>query len=497
MTISIMKLLFLPTILLLCGLAVGANQHSKSNDEDEPKQILDDRPNIVLILADDLGYNDLGFTGSPDITTPNIDQLAEEGVVFNNGYVTHPYCGPSRAGILIGRYQARFGMESNMDHTPFDPHHGLPVDERTFASRLQEVGYRTGMVGKWHLGSHENFHPLNRGFDYFYGFLGGGHDYFPESVEIGTDTYEVPMQENRKLGIFEDYLTTEISNHRAKFIRENRESPFLLYVAYNAPHGPLQAPEEVLDKYAHIADTDRRTYLAMIDVMDQGVGTLISSLKETGQFDNTLIFFLSDNGGPYPEEWCPDLDYASNFPFRRGKVALTEGGIHVPFIAHWPAQIRGGSSLNGLVSALDIAATSVAIGGAETDSNLEGVNLLPYLTGDTIGSPHSTLYWRLFEQDNLWAVRTEQYKYFHQPLPNVGLSFFDMESDPYEANNLAGSRPVEQAELANLWNSWNANNINNIQPPYYEYKGLIKQQYKYFNDSLVQASSDRGSYMVE
>lgn len=489
--------IFIFYITLLISLITGCSKLTQPVVAQSKTTTKADRPNIVVILADDLGYNDLGFTGSKDVKTPVVDALAKNGVIFKNGYVTHPYCGPSRAGILTGRYQARFGMESNIDHAPFDPHHGIPVSEKTFAERLQEVGYKTGLVGKWHLGSHANFHPLNRGFDYHYGFLGGGHDYFPSSVEIGTDPYKVPMQENKKVGKFTEYLTTEISKHGVKFIKENQEAPYLLYVNYNAPHGPLQAPEELLKKYAHIEDRDRRTYIAMVDAMDQGIGLIVAALKETGDFDNTLLFFLSDNGGPFPEEWCPDLDYANNYPFRRGKVALTEGGIHVPFIAHWPNKIKQGVTFDGLVSALDIAATSVAISGAKTDSLLEGVNLIPYLTGDKKGSPHKALFWRLFEQDHLWAVRTEQHKYFHQPLPNVGLSFFDMKNDPYEKNNLVGKRLNQQRELATLWNEWNSENINNIHPPYYEYKGLIKKQYDSINDSLEQVARKRKVYVVE
>lgn len=492
-----MKFRFSGISILLAILFIGLISLTFPNHNQTENSKTNIRPNIIVILADDLGYNDLGFTGSKDIKTPVIDALANNGVIFKNGYVTHPYCGPSRAGLLVGRYQARFGMESNLDHAPFDPHHGIPVSEKIFAERLQAVGYKTGMVGKWHLGSHSNFHPLNRGFDYFYGFLGGGHDYFPESVEIGTDPYKVPMQENRKVGEFSNYLTTEISKHGAKFIKENKENPYLLYVAYNAPHGPLQAPQDLLDKYAHIEDSDRRTYLAMVDAMDQGIGLIVEALKETETFNNTLIFFLSDNGGPYPESWCPDLDYANNYPFRRGKVALTEGGIHVPFIAHWPDKIKKGSTFDGLVSSLDIAATAVAISDAQTDSLLEGVNLLPYWTGDKTDSPHKALFWRLFEQDHLWAVRTENYKYFHQPLPNLGLSFFDLKKDPYEKENLVGNRLNEQEDLAKLWNEWNTQNINNIHPPYYDYKGLIKKQYYIFNDSLVKAANDRKTYTVK
>lgn len=466
------------------------NNQTVNNSADTP-------PNIIVILADDLGYNDLGFTGSKDIKTPVIDGLAENGMIFKNGYVTHPYCGPVRAGILVGRHQARFGMESNLDHLPFNPHHGMSTEEKTFPQRLKEVGYTTGMVGKWHLGSHDKFHPNNRGFDYFYGFLGGAHHYFPDMVEIGTDPYKAPMQENKKLGEFNDYLTYDLSKHGIKFIQENQDNPYLLYVSYNAPHGPLEAPDDLLEKYKHIQDKDRRTYLAMVDAMDKGIGMLVDELKKNGQFDNTLIFFLSDNGGPYPEDWCKDLDYTNNSPFRRGKVALTEGGIHVPFIAHWPAKIKGGITFDGLVSSLDIAATSVAISGAESDELLEGVNLEPYFIGKKTDSPHKALFWRLYEQDNLWAVRTENYKYMHQPLPTVGLCFFDMKNDPYEKENIVGQMPEKQKELATLWNEWNAKNINNINPAYYEYKPLMKNSYNQLHDSLVNAAQKRKIYLVE
>ncbi|WP_016953864.1 sulfatase [Catenovulum agarivorans] len=456
------------------------------------------KPNIVVILADDLGYRDVGFTGAKDIKTPNIDKLAHNGVIFNNGYVTHPYCGPSRAGLLTGRHQARFGMENNVSYSPDDKHMGLPLTEKTFAKRLQEVGYKTAIFGKWHLGGAPHFQPNKRGFDYFYGFLDGGHQYMPGEVHIGTDGYWLPIMRNTGVAEFDEYLTTALSKDAVKFIEQAQDNPFMIYMSYNAPHTPLQAPEKTIAKYKHIQDKERRIYAAMIDEMDQGIGLLVDALKRTNQLENTLIFFLSDNGGVYPEEWLPTFDWSDNSPFRRGKVALLEGGIHVPFIAHWPAKIKQGFEFDGLVSALDIAATSVAIAGADaSDGLLEGVNLEPYMTQQKTDSPHQALYWRLEEADHIWAVRTESAKYMNQPLPNVGRSFFDMVNDPYEQNNIVDQEPQQQAELAKLWNQWNSKNINNILLQSWEYKKARDDFYNQLFEKNKADAKDRAVYNVE
>tara|TARA_R110002012_G_scaffold278000_2_gene465559 strand:- start:407 stop:1939 length:1533 start_codon:yes stop_codon:yes gene_type:complete len=454
--------LFSLLFVALCLAGIVFSSDLAAQTKKTHKLVAKERPNIVVILADDLGYADLGFTGSKEIFTPNIDALANNGVVFKNGYVTHPYCGPSRAGLLTGRYQARFGMEVNAAHSPDDPYMGLPVEELTFAKRMQQAGYKTAVMGKWHMGSHPNFHPNNRGFDEFFGFLGGGHDYFPESVKVSSAEYSIALSRNGKPAQLNEYLTTAISKEAARFVSAT-EQPFMMYVAYNAPHSPLQATEQDLAKYQHIADLDRRTYAAMIDSMDQGVGRIVAALKQSEKLHNTLIFFLSDNGGVYPEEWMPDSDWANNAPFRRGKVSLTEGGVHVPFIAHWPAGFSLKSEYAGLVSSLDIAATSLALARADvSQAKLDGVNLLPHINGENPASPHPALFWRLEEASDLWAVRTPEFKYLNQPLPGVGKSFFDMQTDPYESHNLNGAMPKEQSELATLWNEWNKHNEQNI-----------------------------------
>lgn len=429
-----------------------------------------EKPNFLIILADDLGYQDVGFTGSKEIFTPRLDALAAGGVVVENGYVTHPYCGPSRAGLLTGRYQARFGMEINFTYSPYDQHSGLPRDEKTFGDRLQSAGYRTGLIGKWHLGASEPHHPNQRGFDYFYGFLSGGHSYFPQNVTTyfplqlpdGRPHYSanegsfLPLTRNNQAAEFDEYLTTALSRDAAKFVKES-DKPFCLYLAYNAPHAPYQAPKETIAKYEHIQGKNRRIYAAMIDEMDRGIGMVVDALKETGKFENTVIFFLSDNGGVRVEKGKEPI--ANNAPFKSGKGSMHEGGSHVPFLVHWSAGIPEGQSFDGLVSSLDIAATAVALAGGDTSGHaLEGVNLVPYLTGDQRGTPHDALYWRRVNGAG-WAVRTPTGKYLSEKHDTGIAKLYDMASDPYESVDLMGRAPELQAELAALWNAWNAGNV--------------------------------------
>ncbi|MFD2255243.1 sulfatase [Luteolibacter algae] len=453
-----------------------------------------EKPNILVILADDLGYGDVGFTGAKDIRTPNLDKLAANGISCTNAYVTHAYCGPSRAGLITGRYQARFGLEINLTNSPFDTHSGLPLSEKTFATRLKKANYRTGIIGKWHLGAAPPFHPNERGFDYFYGFLSGGHSYFPSSVTTtrplttpdGDPIYtanegsDLPLSRNNKNAEFEEYLTTALSKDAVKFVKKGTE-PFCLYLAYNAPHQPLQAPEEIIAKYSHIEDKNRRVYAAIIDEMDCGIGMIVAALKESGKFENTLIFFLSDNGASMKYGKTDRENYSSSGPFRDGKGSMREGGSHVPYIVHWPAKLKNPGKFDGLVSSLDIAATAVALGGGDTSGEkLEGVNLIPYLTGETTGSPHSALFWRE-NNGKAWAVRTENSKFLMQSNKK---ELYDMSADPYEKNNILEQQPERRAELAKLWNEWNAGNKANeyLQAEAYQrarlkfYEDLRKQQ---------------------
>ncbi|MEM9918905.1 MAG: sulfatase-like hydrolase/transferase [Bacteroidota bacterium] len=469
----------------------------------------DERPNVIVILADDLGYADVGFTGCEDIKTPRIDALAESGIVCTNAYVTHPYCGPSRAAILTGRYQARFGMEINPTNSPFDLHMGLPLEEKTFGQRLKEVGYQTAIVGKWHMGAAPPYHPNNRGFEHFYGFLSGGHSYFPSGVDAisplvdknGNPRYSAnegdhkPLWRNNGAGAFKEYLTTALSRDAAQFVKSS-EKPFLLYLAYNAPHQPLEAPRETIDKYRHIKNKSRRTYAAMIDKMDEGIGMVIDALKESGKFDNTLIFFLSDNGGDRKiAPWQLEL-FANNHPFKKGKGSLYEGGIHVPFFIHWPKAIKTPGTFDGLVSAVDIAATAYAIAGVQTtNAQLDGVDLMPYLKKEKEGTPHDAIYWRENE-GTLWAVRTKDTKLFvdkngAQPL------LFDMAIDPYEDHNIVDEAPEKRAQLAKLWNDWNAQNKPLLWLQSTDYQKRRLQMYDELHQQMLDQASKRQPRVVE
>ena len=468
------------------------------------------KPNFLVILADDLGYGDVGFTGSKEIFTPRLDELAKDGMVFKNGYVTHPYCGPSRAGLMAGRYQARFGLEINLTYSPYDLHSGFPLTEKTVAERLKPAGYRTGIIGKWHLGASEPFHPNRRGFDHFYGFLSGGHDYFPDSVtttfplllENGTPHYSanegcyLPLSLNNGVGEFNEYLTTALSRDAANFVKESAQ-PFFLYLAYNAPHGPLQAPKETIDKYKHIKNKQRRTYAAMIDEMDQGIGMVVDALKECGKFDNTLIFFLSDNGGVTPKPGHENENWADNTPFRKGKGSMLEGGSHVPFIIHWPKGIKNPGTFDGLVSSLDIAATAVALAGGDTSGHaLEGVNLAPYMAGQKSGSPHAALFWRIKDGVS-WCVRTPKAKYLQENWGGNETQLYDMVNDPYEANNIVGKAPEKRAELARLWNDWNSGNTANVLLQAGDYQKKRLQMYEDLHRQLQEKAKKTKPVVIQ
>lgn len=451
-----------------------------------PEVSAETRPNVLVILADDLGYADTGFTGSTEIFTPRLDALAAGGVLFENGYVSHPVCGPMRAGFITGRHQARFGFEGNPAFSPFDLAMGLPLDEVTIGDRMKSAGYRTGIIGKWHLGAAEPFHPNNRGFDYFYGFLGGGHTYWPENVTthhplltrdgsrphyMANESSLHPLLRNMNAAEFDEYLTFALSRDAARFVNDSDETPFFLYLAYNAPHTPLEAPEDLIEKYAHIEHRNRRIYAAMIDAMDQGIGMIVDALKESGRFENTLIFFLSDNGGVFARTPGDRADWADNSPFRAGKGSMLEGGIRIPFIAHWPAGIPAGQRFDGLVSSLDISATAAALAGApETGPVMDGVNVIPFLTGEKSGSPHDALFWRMTSPD-AWAIRTAEAKFLLENWGATEPELFDMLNDPTERNNLVHQRPEWRRALAQRWNDWNTDNHpGNIIPPVGRYQ---------------------------
>ncbi|MFC3121567.1 sulfatase-like hydrolase/transferase [Agaribacter flavus] len=444
----------------------------------------DERPNIILIMADDMGYADAGFTGSNDINTPNLDALAANGVIFEQAYVTHPFCGPSRAGIMAGRHQARFGFESNPAFDRANTVMGIDQKEKLFPARLQDVGYKTALIGKWHLGASEVFHPNNRGFDYFYGFLGGGHDYFRiDMTEPVDEGYLDGLMRNGQPAGFDGYLTTALSRDAVSFIKQHvndsKAQPFFLFLSYNAPHGPLQAPAEDIQRHSHIENNKRRVYAAMVDVMDRGIGEIVSTLKETQQLENTLVFFLSDNGGPIPTERHPYAgNGSSNAPFKAGKGSFSEGGVRVPFIAHWPKKIAKNRRFSLPISALDIAATSVGLAKGDS-SQLEGVNLVPYIRGDNASPPHKYLYWRGGAYvEGRWSVRDA---YGNKHLFNVGSqapTLYKLHDDIKEAHDIVGEEPDLADALHSHWLNWNERNAPLKIHGYREYHRLRNEFYK-------------------
>jgi arylsulfatase A-like enzyme len=405
------------------------------------------KPNIVVILADDLGYGDLGFQGAPDIPTPHIDSLAATGVRCTSGYVTHPFCSPARAALLTGRYQQRYGHENNMVFDLGDEVAGLPLSEVTLADLLGEAGYVTGLVGKWHLGAHPRFHPSERGFQKMYGFIGGGHDYFDPGSADATDQHFLLLEHDGRKVLEMDYLTTDLGYQAGEFVRRHQGQPFFLYLSFNAPHTPLQAPETYLERFSGIADEKRRTYAAMVSAMDDAVGMTLAALREAGVEDRTLIFFLNDNGGPTGNA-------SSNRPLRGTKRTLYEGGVRVPFVVRWPGRVPEGGVYDQPVSSLDVLPTSLAAAGLPLPAGirLDGVNLLPYLEGEAAGPPHSHLFWRTFGGVH-FAVRADRYKLVRNPGSPAEL--YDLETDIGETRDLAREKPEVVQRLEAALEEWN------------------------------------------
>jgi arylsulfatase A-like enzyme len=406
------------------------------------------RPNIIIILADDLGFGDLGFTGCKDIATPYIDRLARAGVRFTNACVSHPFCSPTRAGLMTGRYQHRFGHENNPIYNPQDNTAGLPTTEITLPQVLSDAGYVTGQIGKWHLGAAPQFHPLKRGFKEQFGFIGGGHDYFKaENDNPNAREYLIPIERDGKPVVESDYLTDAFSREASAFVRRHDKDPFFLYVAYNAPHTPLQAPKEYLERVASIEDPTRRSYAAMITAMDDGIGRLLATIEVLKLEKDTLIFFLSDNGGPTP------VTHADNKPFRGNKGQVYEGGIHVPFVMKWKGHLPENETFGQPIISLDIFPTAAAIAGAKMpkDRPMDGVNLMPHVAGKASGAPHDKLFWRTGGGD-AFAVRQGNWK-----LVKIGnrTELYDLEADVSESKDASAEKPDVVSRLDAARIAWN------------------------------------------
>ena len=415
----------------------------------------DRTPNVLVILGDDMGYADAGFQGCKDIPTPNLDALAKSGVRCTNGYVSGPYCSPTRAGLLTGRYQTRFGHEFNPGA---GPNIGLPLTETTLADRLKAAGYATGWVGKWHLGSADKFRPHSRGFDDTFGFLGGAHSYFPEKAKADVFRGNSPIDEK-------EYLTDAFGREAVAFIDRHKAKPFFLYLAFNAVHTPMHATDDRLKRFEHIKDTTRRTLAAMTVAMDEAVGRVMEKLRAEKLDDDTLIFFFSDNGGPTMPGTT--INGSINAPLRGSKRTTLEGGIRVPFVVRWKGKLPEGKTYDAPVIQLDIHPTALAATGVavKPEWKLDGVNLLPYLLGEKTGVPHDVLYWRFGQQ---MAIRSGDWKLVRYDTgadggkskggnpPVTGPRLYNLKDDIGEKTDLTAKVPDKAKELQAVWDRWNA-----------------------------------------
>jgi arylsulfatase A-like enzyme len=454
-------------LLIATSVLIGGTQFAVAADR---------KPNIVIIVGDDMGYADVGVHGCKDIPTPNLDALAAAGTRCTNGYVSGPYCSPTRAGLLTGRYQTRFGHEFNPggggarrqaanaksaksneseEDREANARAGLPLSETTIANRLKAAGYRTGLVGKWHLGNAPQFHPQERGFDEFFGFLGGAHGYFPDA--------RPPMLRGKGPEQEKEYLTDAFGREAVAFIERNADKPFFLYLAFNAVHTPMHATDERLAKFKKIPEPARRTYAAMMSAMDDAIGKVLDALRAKKLEDDTLVFFISDNGGP--TMGGTSTNASLNDPLRGSKRTTLEGGIRVPYFVRWPGHVPSGKTYDEPVIQLDILPTALAAAGARVgdDAKLEGVDLVPYLAGQKSAAPHDALYWRFGPQ---MAIRRGDWKLVRYDPAADGKSgrvtepkLYNLTDDIGETLNLVGAEPEKAKELQAAWDEWNENNV--------------------------------------
>jgi len=473
------------------------------------------RPNIIIMMADDLGKSEVSIYGHSKVSTPNIDSIGIEGVTFTDGYVTSPICSPSRAGMLTGRYQQRFGYEVQ----PHDryPHNmleflgfkyfvdtdgwnlpdideisyptqeeidkqGLPPSEITLGELLQPVGYQTAMIGKWHLGYGDHAVPHNRGFDYAYGFyeafswyvddvknpdvVGHHHDLFIDPYIWGKErSGTAAITRNGEVVIEEEYLTDKIGSEAVQFIEENKNQPFLLYIPFNAPHTPFQVTRKYYDRFPHIDDENKRVYYAMISAMDDAIGSIMDKVKKERLEENTIVFFLSDNGG------ATYTNATTNHPLKGGKMSDFEGGLNVPFLMKWKGQIPEGITYSKPVSSLDVFVTAAEIAGIPlpNDRKYDGVNLVPFLTGENIGKPHEAIYWRA-EYNKI--IRKGDWKLIMNELNGYEL-LYDLKSDKEEKQNVIAEYPEVVADLKAGFKSWNRTLSKPLWPRIMDYEYTI------------------------
>jgi arylsulfatase A-like enzyme len=410
------------------------------------------KPNILYIVADDMGYADCGVQGCKDVPTPHLDSIAKQGIRFTDGYVTGTVCSPTRAALMTGRYHYRDGIHDWVP--PGRP--GLNAGVPTIADYLKTVGYHTGIMGKWHLGEQPENHPLKRGFDEFYGFLGGGRTYFPDkpkAADAKVNLYTQILRGNEPVQL-KEYTTIAFAREAAEFIqrRKGGSQPFFLYLAFNAVHTPMDTLDEYLARFPNIEDKKRRAYAAMLAAMDDNIGRVLAAVRDAGFEENTLILFHSDNGGPITRN-APNA--SMNTPLRGGKGQTWEGGIRVPMFVKWSGHLKPGTYSQPVIQ-MDLTATILALAGVKPDAKwpMDGANLMPFLEGKE-GQPHAMLCW---DYQNQWAIRKGQWK-LTLAGPEKGekepvIALYDLAQDISEKNNLAVQHPDLVKQLQSDWLAW-------------------------------------------
>ncbi|MCL7752629.1 sulfatase-like hydrolase/transferase [Polaribacter sp. Z022] len=464
-------------LLVFVGLVLGCTSTKDKTAVKNPKKehkniITPSKPNILVILCDDLGYSDVGFNGSKDIPTPALDGLAKDGTIFTSAYVTHPFCGPSRAGLMTGVYPHRIGAQFNLPPNSGETiKKGISLKETFISKVLDKEGYNTGLIGKWHLGSNAEFHPNVRGFDDFYGFLGGGHNYFPEQYraaykrqsESGRKIiwdYLHPLEHNGKQIKETEYLTDAFSREAVRFITDagKTKDPFFLYLSYNAPHTPLEAKEEDLKLFSHIKDKKRRTYAAMVYAVDRGVKKIKQSLIDSGQLDNTLIVFFSDNGGKTKAG-------ATNYPLKDGKGSAYEGGYRVPMFFHWPKVVPAGEKFDFPVSALDFYPTFAKLAGAKIPATkkLDGKDIWNNFITKTDSYKDDNIF-VLRHRNGFSDVGVRKNEWKAVKAYNQKWKLFNIENDMAESNDVSSKYPEILKDLVKDAAEWS---VTHKQPEWW------------------------------
>lgn len=440
-----MNRFFSVATVLCCNLTLWTGPTEAANHARQLK------PNIVLLFADDAGYGDFGFHGSHHFKTPHLDQLARSGVLLKSFYVSGASCGPSRAGMITGQYQQRFGYEEN--NVPMymsdngkltGDEMGLPTDLQTMGNHLQALGYRTAVFGKWHLGVADRYHPLRRGFDEFYGFRGGARSFFPLKDPSSAERENLMERGFQAYQEHEGYLTDVLADEACDFIERSKEAPFFAYVSFNAVHAPMESDPQDAETFPQLKGT-RQTAARMMLSLDRACGQIVDKLKELGLEENTLVVFTNDNGGPM------DRNGSSNYPFSGVKATQLEGGIRVPGIVSWQGKLEPGTRYDHPLTTLDLLPTFVKAGGGDPKSikGLDGVDMLPYLQGRNNDRPHETLYWKM---ENRGAIREGNWKLLRYP--DRPAELFNIARDPAEQSNQAANEPQMVQSLFRKLFAW-------------------------------------------